>query len=462
MKPTPRRYSTHIAFALCVVAAFAVATTCGLATVSHAQQTGAAAAQTTALRLVAELQGYEGPSAFAGRAALVAFSPDGQTLAVSGTDRTVKLFETTTGKLLATLTGDKTGVNGFAFSPDSRVAATRSVLDHSVSLWDVQTGKLLLTLAGRKHDTETKLKAAMVAYAEFARIPFSPDGAQVLTEHEDDVVVVWDTATGKQLATLEHKTETSAAKDVLKLAIPFTRLYPLLMQPAFGPVGRRIATANGDRAPKLWDASTWQLVSALSGPYDRTYVATLLPGGQSVMTFSIKGEVNIWDAETGAHRATLATSHGQTYTTAVSLDGSMVATQVDDVTTVWDAATGHALASMKKNKARLLAFGPDNRTLVSAGGDDHATARLWDVETGRLKVALAKPDDDTRSIELSSDGRLLLTTSGKGARLWDAETGALISTLERARFPAHFSPDGRRLVTGGTDKTALLYELPAR
>ena len=75
----------------------------------------------------------------------VAFAPDGKTLGTGSDDRTVKLWDITTGKDLATLKGH-IFVESVAFAPDGKTLATGS--GQTVKLWDVTTGKELATLKG--------------------------------------------------------------------------------------------------------------------------------------------------------------------------------------------------------------------------------------------------------------------------------------------------------------------------
>src|SRR5215469_5109689 len=79
----------------------------------------------------------------------VAFSPDSARLASASCDRTVKIWDASSGECLQTLEGHSDWVRSVAFSPDSaRLASAAASHDKTVKIWDASSGECLQTLEG--------------------------------------------------------------------------------------------------------------------------------------------------------------------------------------------------------------------------------------------------------------------------------------------------------------------------
>ena len=70
----------------------------------------------------------------------VSFSPDGTKVASGSGDKTVKLWDVTSGECLQTLEGHSSRVWSVSFSPDGTKVASGS-WDNTVKLWDVMSGE---------------------------------------------------------------------------------------------------------------------------------------------------------------------------------------------------------------------------------------------------------------------------------------------------------------------------------
>ena len=106
----------------------------------------------------------------------VAVSADGKTLLTGGKDGAVRLWETRTGDLLATLAGQAHGVRALALSPCGRTLATGGP-DRTVRLWHYQSGQELLAFGPLEHEVNG--------------LAFSADGQRLAAALHDGGVRLW-------------------------------------------------------------------------------------------------------------------------------------------------------------------------------------------------------------------------------------------------------------------------------
>nr|WP_152893406.1 trypsin-like peptidase domain-containing protein [Streptomyces adustus] len=355
----------------------------------------------------------------------VAFSPDGHTLATASHDNIVRLRDVATGSTKVLRRGPAYGaVLSVAFSPDGRTLATAN--DNIVRLWDVATGKAGTTFIGH---TSTVLSVA-----------FSPDGHTLATAGSDGTARLWDVATGKEIATLTG--HTSAVTSV-----------------AFSPDGRTLATASYDGTARLWDVATGKAVTTFTGHTSMVLSVAFSPDGRTLATASYDRTVRLWDAATGK-TITILTSHdGPVTSVAFSPDGRTLATASNDNTVrLWDAATSKEIATLTGHTSAVtsVAFSPDGRTLATASND--RTVRLWDMATGKAGTTFSGHVEAVTSVAFSSDRRTLATAGNDNTvRLWDVGTGRAVTTLHATTSVA-FSPDGRTLATASNDNTVRLWD----
>ncbi|KUN98490.1 hypothetical protein AQJ67_27520 [Streptomyces caeruleatus] len=127
------------------------------------------------------------------------FSPDGKTLATGDGDGdgdgTVKLWDMTTGKSRHLVT-DPLGLNSMAFSPDGEIIAIGGE-DGTVRLWDAASGQSRTMLRGHTADVTT--------------VVFSPDGKTLATAGDEETVRLWYVASGSSRAVLKGHTDLVTA-----------------------------------------------------------------------------------------------------------------------------------------------------------------------------------------------------------------------------------------------------------
>ncbi len=341
------------------------------------------------------------------------WSPDGKQLASASEDGTLKIWNAVTGNEVLTLRGHDAQVFSVAWSPDGRRIASGG-RSGEIKIWDANSGEILLAM-----------------YHELGwvgSVAWSPDGKRLATAvntTERLPVRVWDTATGQQIRSFTQ---------------PAQRVFSV----AWSPDGRRLACGNNGGTIDVWDCLTGEAVLTLhTGMYNALSVSWS-PDGESIATANndMQGMITIWDASTGERRSTLGGHAGRVTSIAWSQHGEQLASAGEDQTVrIWNTKSGEEVLAFRGHLGPVMSvrWSPDGGRLVSASVD--RTVRIWDTQREQVGRTLSGHQGQVYEVAWSPDSRYVAahgvdrSAARDMVRIWDARSG-------REVLPAQ-SVDGR-------------------
>ena len=354
----------------------------------------------------------------------LAFSPDGKMLASAAgySEADIRLWDVATGKEIGRLEGHKSWVGSLVFWPDGKRLASASA-DQTIRTWDVARRQCLDVLRGH--------------LLEVWRLALLPDGKTLVSGAKDGTVCLWDTS-----VTHPHQPRSELPEPVVAWG--------------FAPDSQSVLTLNQQGQTAQWHGAAFQQKESLlnvgtnfAGPPLFSRDSRFLAMGAA------QGTLSVWDLSRRVLRREFKPGDGGVYPLRFLARGNRLVVWVaaDDHFSEWDLEANREIQSWSA-PPMLTDFGvsPDERLGIGVGWRGGVSARNLSEHTNTNLPLNAL---EGWFVDFSPDGARLAIASSLGhARVWDTGTWREEATLRgflNGVVSVAFSPDGKRLATGGSN-----------
>ncbi|MCA9125006.1 MAG: hypothetical protein H6822_08115 [Planctomycetaceae bacterium] len=203
----------------------------------------------------------------------VAFSPQGDRLAVGSADGSIRVFEIPSGKEQLTITSHSDWVMALAWNADASKLASGS-RDKTAKVFDAKTGELLVTYSG--HSEAVK------------GVAFHPEGSDVFSAGGDKKIHRWQISDAKKTA------DVAFGGEVFKLPLS----------------GEYLFASSADKTVRQFEAKTQKQLKSFAGHQDWALSVAFHPDAKLVASGSFDGRVRIWNVEDGKEVASFFAAPG--------------------------------------------------------------------------------------------------------------------------------------------------------
>ncbi|MCX6328257.1 MAG: WD40 repeat domain-containing protein, partial [Bacteroidia bacterium] len=309
--------------------------------------------------------------------------------------------------------------------------------DNIVTLWDIATGKEVRRFSGHTGDITS--------------LDFSPDGRLIISGSNDKTIRLWDIATGKVL--LVYDGFVGKANSL-----------------RFLPDGYSFITGSDGRF------SSWDIIKEIEAPVTDENASNLprnclisspdiifSPDRKSIVSEEGSGRLNIYDIASGKelHSFIGHNNYSKVYSICFSPDSKFLLSGSSDSTIkLWDIATGKELKTYVAHAQYInsLSFSPDGKSFISA--DSHGNLDLWDIASGKEIRSFPDQEHLVNSIHFLPDGKSFITSNfyDDALNLWETSTGRMLRSFEgvsKQVFSFDISKNGKKILVGSDQDVKL-------